>query len=331
MLFSSILVLLVLVGYASSLTAESRRSTLRPWGAGTGAGTGPDLGWCQERRYAKDDLLEVSVKWEEGNNNNNTTEDDENHNHALDILLPDRGTDGGLSSTLWPASIAASILLRSPEFQRLAEGKDIIELGSGLGLAGLVAAEKSAKVMLTDHDQEAVDLYNETFALNNRRTDLKADLSGKRLDWRDDHGSPNPPVDIVLGAAIAYYFYLLRPIMDTTQAYLTKEDSRNPLMIVVSQANRESQWDLYNNIRKGCYNQLTDEHEPPWPGQTKMLLYNLEMSDWVEDPADCATQINGVLGISVLLHYKDGVTLPPFTSYDYAATDEDDKNIMKTF
>lgn len=311
-MLSKILVLLV-VGHALSLTPESRRSTLRPWGAG------PELGWCEERRNAKDDLLEVCVKWEEGN-------EIEDEKHTLDILLPDRGTEGGLSSTLWPASIAASILLRSPEFQRLTEGKEIIELGSGLGLAGLVAAQNSAKCMLTDHDQEAVDLYDKTFALN--RNELEADLSGERLDWRDDHGSPET-VDIVLGAAVAYYYYLLRPIMDTTQTYLSKEGS--PLMIFVSQANRESQWELYNNIRKGCYNQLTDKHEPPWPGQTKMLLYNLEMSDWVEDPADCATQIDGKLGISVLIHGKDGVTLPPLTSFDYTATDEDDKNIMKTF
>jgi predicted nicotinamide N-methyase len=309
------LVLLV-VGYVSSLTAESRRSTLRPWGAG------PELGWFQETRNAKDGLLEVCVKWEEG-----TTEDaNENEKQqALSLLLPDRGKGSDLSSTLWPSAIAASVLLRSPEFRSLAEGKDILELGSGLGLAGLVAAENSAMCILTDNDEETVASYEKTIAWN--KNELKADLVGKRMEWRDDHDKPNP-VDIVLGADIAYYFYLLRPIMDTTRAYLTKKD---PLVMFVGQANRESQWDLYNNIRKGCYNQLTDEHEPAWPGHTKMLLYNLEISDWVEDPTDCQSNINGVVPIAVLLHYSDGVDLPSFSASDHVATDEDDKKIMKNF
>jgi predicted nicotinamide N-methyase len=302
---------LLCVGYVSSLTAESRRSTLRPWGAG------PELGWFQETRNANDGLLEVCVKWEDS--------EDENEKQALRLLLPDRGKGSDLSSTLWPSAIAASVLLRSPGFRSLAEGKDILELGSGLGLAGLVAAENSAKCILSDNGEETVALYEKTIALN--KNELKADLVGKRMDWRDDHDNPNP-VNIVLGTDIAYYYYLLRPIMDTAQAYLTKKD---PLMIVVGQANRESQWDLYNNIRKGCYNQLTDEHEPAWPGHTKMLLYNLEMSDWVEDSTDCRSNIDGVVPIAVLLHYSDGADLPSFSACDHVATDEDDKNIMKNF
>ena len=303
---------LLCVGYVSSLTAESRRSTLRPWGAGS------ELGWFQETRNAEDGLLEVCVKWEDS--------EDENEKQVLSLLLPDRGKGSDLSSTLWPSAIAASVLLRSPEFRSLAEGKDILELGSGLGLAGLVAAENSAACILTDNNEETVALYEKTIALNNN--ELKADLIGKRMEWRDDHDNPNP-VNIVLGADIAYYFYLLRPIMDTTRAYLTKKD---PLAIFVGQANRESQWDLYNNIRKGCYNQLTDEHEPAWPGQTKMLLYNLEMSDWVEDPTDCQSNIDGVVPIAVLLYYdSDGADLPSFSASDHVATDDDDKNIMKNF
>ena len=258
------------------------------------------------------------MKWEDS--------EDENEKQALSLLLPDRGKGSDLSSTLWPSAIAASVLLRSPEFRSLAEGKDMLELGSGLGLAGLVAAENSAACTLTDNNEETVALYEKTIALNNN--ELKADLIGKRMEWRDDHDNPKP-VNIVLGADIAYYFYLLRPIMDTTQAYLTKKD---PLAIFVGQANRESQWDLYNNIRKGCYNQLTDEHEPAWPGHTKMLLYNLEMSDWVEDPTDCQSNIDVVVPIAVLLHYdSDGADSPSFSASDHVATDDDDKNIMKNF
>jgi predicted nicotinamide N-methyase len=329
MLFSTILKLSV-VCRALSLSAErTRRSILRPWKGG------PDLGYSVEiERQQKneqvdlkqvsqpsDNLLQISIGWNNNNNNNNNNEGEETAavEDALKISLPDLGKGGGLASNLWPAALATSILMRSPAFRSFAKGKDILELGSGLGLVGLVAAEESAKCILTDNDKEAVDLFDTTtFPLN--QDVLKADLLAKRIEWRDKHEDVEP-VDIVLGSDIAYYYFLLRPLMDTARAYLRPGA---PLLIVAGQANRQCQWDLYKNIRYGCYNQLTDEHEPPWPGQTKMLLYNLEMRN--EE-----SQIDGVIPMAVIIHHNDDLVLPPFTDYDYEATQEDDDNMLKTF
>jgi hypothetical protein len=107
--------------------------------------------------------------------------------------------------------------------------------------------------------------------------------------------------------------------------------------MVVGQANRESQWDLYKNIKNGCYNQLTDEHEPPWPGTTTLLLYKLRMSPLCNSVEDCEKHIENTVPMSVIL-YQDCLngeahSLPffPFRDLAHVATEHDDASIMKSF
>ena len=81
----------------------------------------------------------------------------------------------------------------------------------------------------------------------------------------------------MLGTDVAYYHPALRPLMDAISAHL---DPEGGLMLVAGQANRGQQMQLRKNIRDGCYNQLTDEREPPWPGASTMLLYELAQRPW---------------------------------------------------
>lgn len=305
------------VELASSLSAQYRRSILRPWGEG------PVLGWCHEQRHLEEDLLGISICFGE-----KEATDEGSTTTVLDLVLPDLGEDGGLSTQLWPSSIAASILFQSPSFQEYLSDKHILELGSGLGLAGLAAGSGNAhSCILSDMDQETVDFLEKTAKLNDEV--LNPDkFKSKVLDWRDSHEEAEP-VDLIIGADIAYYFYLLRPIMDTIQAYQSKNNKN--LALVLGQANRESQWDLYKNIRDGCYNQLTDEQEPPWPGTTKMLLYKLEMTRWVENLDDFESSSDGSIPIGLIVHHNEGIDFPKFTTYDHVATEEDDESMMKTF
>jgi hypothetical protein len=309
------LLLICLLGRTLSFSLLTRKSILLPWS------DGPELGFSIEQRDAEEGILKVSIGVNnlEGGSEHPPTED-------LELSWPDNGPGGSLSSQLWPAGIATSILLRSPEFRSFADGKDILELGCGVGLSGLVAAENSASVLLTDNDEAVEVLETTTIGLN--QDNLQAKLAAKKLDWRDEHGDVSP-VDIVLGSDIAYYYHLLRPIMDTSQAFMKKSGS---LLMFAGQANRESQWDLYKNMRDGCYNQLTDEHEPPLPGETKMLLYKFKMSNWVENIDECDSSIDGTVPICVLLHHPKGLSdLSFFKPYGHVATDADDENIMKSF
>ena len=65
---------------------------------------------------------------------------------------------------LWPASIALSqFLAANPE---LIKNKAVLELASGLGLSGMVAAHFAGSVLLSDYVPEAVDLMRSHIALN---------------------------------------------------------------------------------------------------------------------------------------------------------------------
>jgi hypothetical protein len=205
----------------------------------------------------------------------------------------------------------------------LLTGKTVLELGSGLGLTGLAAAESATSCHLTDNDEPVVNMLKD---LVKERPSIKADY----LEWRNEDRSPGiAEADLVLGSDVAYYFFLLRPLMDTTKAYLKP---RNSACLIFGQANRESQWNLYHNIRDGCYNQLNDKHESRWEGKTEMLLYNLEMSDWLApDASSDDVQIDGVIPIGVLIHQTPGAGDIRLTECDYVANSDDEENMAITF
>ncbi|KAG7356353.1 methyltransferase [Nitzschia inconspicua] len=282
------------------------------------------LGHCVEERNGDGMAVKVWLDSEE--------------QEDLVLSFPEEGMQGdGLASQLWPMSLASSILLRSSEFQTWISGKRFVELGSGRGLTGLVAAARAQSALLTDNDADALAwLQSSTCPTNQGK--LASTVSIRQLDWRDDHYDSIPTVDLVLGSDIAYYFHLIRPLMDTIRAFMDNQKSPSSLM-VIGQANRESQWDLYRNIRDGCYNQLTDLWEPPWQGTCQMLLYRLQMSDWCPTVEECSERIDGTIPVSLILYNNVGdsasedtpLPLPPFQMHAHIATEEDDVNIMKSF
>ena len=128
---------------------------------------------------------------------------------AVDDDPPDR-------ISLWWGLTTSSValarqLLEGPSLQ----GERVIELGCGLGLAGIAAGLRGAHVTFSDHQPRALELAAASAAAN--------DLPAQRyttllLDWDD-------PVEVdpfhrVLGAEVAYdYFFhdaLLSVIQRTT-------------------------------------------------------------------------------------------------------------------
>jgi len=274
---------------------RQRRCVLRPW-----HNKEISLGWCLEVIDEDSRKHTVTTYWndEAGNDGAGTT-----------VQVPTPSSVEALSDSLWPPSFASSILLCSPTFQRnLAATPNILEMGCGLGLTGTTLATKlQQKVNVTLSD------------INPVPPDAIA------FDWRD--ATPDMPWDCMIGSDIAYYHHLLRPILDTISPH---RDA-----IVVGQANRESQWDLYKMMRDGGYNLRTDEQDAPWDGSDlQMLLYELEMSEWNQD----FDVIDGVVPIAALVYRsKDSSTFtvedaaPWFSEHDYKATDEDDEAIVKSF
>jgi predicted nicotinamide N-methyase len=77
---------------------------------------------------------------------------------------------------LWPGAVA--LARRVSQHPRLA-GKRVLELGCGLGLPSLVASDRGAEVVATDHHPHA-----EAFLRANARHN-RVDVAYRHLDWRD--------------------------------------------------------------------------------------------------------------------------------------------------
>lgn len=96
---------------------------------------------------------------------------------------------------LWPSAIALSNYLISNSIIR--PGLQILEIGCGLGLPGIVAGKLGAKVTLTDYMPEPLVFAKHNWNLNNSET-----ASFKILDWRNP--DPSFASDLVLAADVAY-------------------------------------------------------------------------------------------------------------------------------
>ena len=78
---------------------------------------------------------------------------------------------------IWPSAIA---LARWLSKNVALEGTSVLELGAGLGLAGLVIASKGGNVCQTDYIQEALDIAKQSSQLNNLDN-----IRQVKADWRD--------------------------------------------------------------------------------------------------------------------------------------------------
>ncbi|MFN8517262.1 MAG: methyltransferase domain-containing protein [Thermomicrobiales bacterium] len=113
---------------------------------------------------------------------------------------------------LWPASIALAheVIARADAFR----GKRVLELGSGTGLPGIVAASLGAHVTQTDRDELALSVCKRN-AERNRATTIEHRLA----DWSD--WSETGRYDFILGSDILYRETLhanLRHIFETNLA-----------------------------------------------------------------------------------------------------------------
>lgn len=96
---------------------------------------------------------------------------------------------------LWPSALALAEEVGSRDVR----GLRVLELGCGLGVPSLVAAQRGASVLATDWAEEAVALLRD----NAGRNGLV--LEARRVDWRDPNRLlARAPFDLVLAADVLY-------------------------------------------------------------------------------------------------------------------------------
>ena len=115
--------------------------------------------------------------------------------------------EGGLGGKIWEAGIAMAIWVSLHE-ERL-RGRRVLELGSGVGMAGLAASQVSSSdthVTLSDRDSaQAAELLR---MLRRNAADNRLEATTRALDWQrclDASFEPLGTFDVVLAADCIYY------------------------------------------------------------------------------------------------------------------------------
>jgi predicted nicotinamide N-methyase len=128
---------------------------------------------------------------------------DVNARHLQDGYMP-------YWSYLWPTSLEVGELLLSQGFP---PGLRCLEIGSGIGLTGIVALSAGFDVTFSDYDDESLRLAD----FNARRNGFTSHRT-LRLDWRD------PPTDtrypFILGCEVIYERRNHAPILALCESLL---------------------------------------------------------------------------------------------------------------
>ncbi len=145
--------------------------------------------------------------------------------------------------TMWPAAeLVCNHLIHNP---KLLQGKRTLELGSGLGLVGLLAHHivvgddrnynTGACVHMTDGDSDALFQLRQNIAINDISNDYKGkrqSLSCNQLLWSKNnaesflHDEANDKkFDLILASDIIYAKSVVKPMWETVQVLLEENGS----------------------------------------------------------------------------------------------------------
>lgn len=138
-------------------------------------------------------------------------------NRLLDEITPEQfEADGRLPywADLWASSpVLAGHLRRRPGIA----GVDLLELGCGLGLAGIAAAQAGASVTMTDYEEDALEFARYNAALNLTPEEL-ARVTFRIMDWRRPDQSQT--FSVIAGADIAYDRTNFEPLLSLVRLML---------------------------------------------------------------------------------------------------------------
>ena len=96
---------------------------------------------------------------------------------------------------LWPSAVALARYLS----RRDLSGKRAVELGCGVGLTTVVALDRGAEVLATDHNEAALD-----FVAHNARANLGRKPETALLDWFSPRLGGLGTFDLVFAADVLY-------------------------------------------------------------------------------------------------------------------------------
>uniref|UniRef100_F1L941 Protein FAM119A n=1 Tax=Ascaris suum TaxID=6253 RepID=F1L941_ASCSU len=115
--------------------------------------------------------------------------------------------DNGVSGVLWDSAIVLANYIAS--HAELIVGRSVLELGAGLGLPSIVAAELGARSVDATDQPLAIPLLAENVKRNSPSNAL---IKVFPLHWQTDR--PKHPYQVVLGADLVYDAELFKPLAE---------------------------------------------------------------------------------------------------------------------
>ena len=141
---------------------------------------------------------------------------------------------------LWPSSIGLSRFIFSNE--EIFQNKTILELGCGLGLTSIcLSLQNPLSLLLTDYEQEALNITAHNFRLNNLNPP-KMQL----LDWRKP--DLNQQFDRIVASDIVYEERFFNPVINVFRRFLAYGG-----LIVLAEPNRSVARGFFKQLRESGY------------------------------------------------------------------------------
>lgn len=161
------------------------------------------------------------------------------------FCLQSASTDFDLTGQLvWPgATLLNNYLSKNPE---MLSRCSVIELGSGVGVTGILCSRFCCEVILTDHNEEVLKILNKNIDLHSStdNSNGSAGLMVEKLEWGNsdqlDQILKRHPggFDLVLGADICFQQSSIPLLFDTVQQllHIREEGNCKFLLAYVSRA-----------------------------------------------------------------------------------------------
>lgn len=132
--------------------------------------------------------------------------------HVLQIYcLQSASTDFDLTGQLvWPGAVLLNDYLTKNA--NMLQGCSVIELGSGVGITGVLCSRFCREVVMTDHNEEVLKILNKNIKLQESLDDsiCCAELKAEKLEWGNSAQlnhilqQRSEGFDLVLGADICF-------------------------------------------------------------------------------------------------------------------------------
>lgn len=147
------------------------------------------------------------------------------------LCLSSACTDYDLTGQLvWPGAVLMNTYLS--EHPETVKGRSLIELGSGIGITGILCSRFCKEVVLTDHNDEVLEIIKKNIEMQSCSGNADAVLTAEKLEWGNhDHLSniiEKHPVgfDLILGADICFQQASIPCLFDTVEKLLRMQANK---------------------------------------------------------------------------------------------------------